>query len=85
MLLADPSPKDVVVGQAPPLAAHLSGPAERGRIEIAEDLERDFTRKDSERVDADQVSELLGEERQLGETAHGEEPMENEGAARMRG
>lgn len=85
MLLADPPPEDVVVGEAPPLAAHLSGAAQGGCIEIAKNLEQNLARKDGEWVDADEVGELFGQEGELGETAHSEEPMKNEGATGMGG
>lgn len=58
----------------------MRGPTEGGCIEITEDLEQDFAGKDGEWVDPDQVGELFGKEGELGEAAHGEEPMEDERA-----
>jgi hypothetical protein len=41
-------------------------------------------RKDGEGVDTNDVGELVGEERKLGEAAHGQQTLEYQSTARMR-
>lgn len=53
MLLADSPPENVVVGEGAPTCTDLGCTAQRGRIDVGEDLERDFTRQNEEGVDAD--------------------------------
>ena len=84
VLLTYTLPDDVVVRQALPPLGDLRCPTQRGRIQVAEDLETDFSRKDGKGVDADEVGELLGQQGELGEAAHGEEALEDEGPAGMR-
>ena len=83
VLLADAAPEDVIIGEALPQSADLGGAAEGGRVEIAENLKGDFVREDGEGVYPDQMRELLGEEGELGEAAHGEQAVEDEGPARV--
>ena len=85
VLLADVSPKYVVVGQAFPLSVDLRRAAKRGGVKVAEDLETHFARKNSERVYTDEGAELFREERELGEAAHGQEAAKDEGATGMWG
>ena len=85
MLLADPPPEDVVVGEGLPSLADLRGTAERCRIEIAEDLQRYLAWEHGEGIDADEMGELLAEERELGEAAHREKAVKNQSAARVWG
>ena len=59
VLLADVSPKYVVVGQAFPLSVDLRGAAKRGGVKVAEDLETHFARKNSEGVYTDEGAELF--------------------------
>jgi hypothetical protein len=84
MLLADPPPQYIVVCEASPLFTDLRGSTEGSGVEISEDSERDFMRKDGEGVDTNDVGELVGEERKLGEAAHGQQTLEYQSTARMR-
>ena len=63
VLLADPSPQNIVVCQGLPSPADLSGATERLSIEVSEDLECRFGGEDCERVDADELLQLLAKER----------------------
>ena len=81
VLLADAPPENIVVREALPPPADLRGAAEGDGVEIAEDLEGDLARQGGEGVDADEEGELLGEEGELGEAAHGEDAAEDELAA----
>lgn len=84
VLLTDTSPEDVVVCEVFPTLCDLGGTTERSRIEVAENLETDFSWEDGERVYANEMGKLLGEKRKLGEATHGEETLENESTAGMR-
>ena len=77
MLFADPPPQYIVIRETPPLLADLSGPTEGSGIEVGEDPEGNFVGKEGEGIDPNDVGELVGEERELGETAHGQETLEN--------
>jgi hypothetical protein len=50
---------------------------------MGQDLERDFPWKDRERVDPDEMSKLLCDERELGEAAHGQKTLEDDCSAGM--
>jgi hypothetical protein len=52
---------------------------------MQEDLETEFVRKDCKGVYSDEISELLSEEGELGEAAHGEQALENKGTAGVGG
>jgi hypothetical protein len=84
VLLADATPENVVVCEGTPTTRDLGCSAKRSSIEVHEDLEGDFTGKDGKGVDTDEMCEQLGEQGKLGETAHGEEALQNKRAARMR-
>ena len=84
MLFADATPEDVVVCEALPSPTYLRSAAEGSSVEVAEDLETDFARENGKRVDADEMGELLREQGELGEAAHGEETLEDECAAGVR-
>jgi hypothetical protein len=84
VLLTDTSPEDVVVCEVLPTLCDLGGATERSRVEVAENLETDFSGEDSERVYANEMGKLLGEKRKLGEATHGEETLENESTTGMR-
>lgn len=85
VLFTDASPENVVVGKCPPASGDLGSPAKRRGIEVEEDLETEFMRKDRKGVYSDEISELLCEEGELGEAAHGEKALENKGTAGVRG
>ena len=85
MLLADLAPEDIVVGKAAPMFGDLGGTTEGYSVEVGKDLERDFAREDNERVDSDEVTELLCEKGELGEAAHGEQALEDELPSGVRG
>jgi hypothetical protein len=84
VLLADASPEDIVVGQAAPSLGYLSSTAKGGGVQVLEYLERNFLRENDEGVDANQVGQLLCQKRQLRETAHGQQAMEDEGPSAVR-
>jgi hypothetical protein len=71
-------PDHVIVGQTPPSLAHLCGLAERGGIQVAQDLERDLGRESGEEVDPDEFSNRSGEEGQLREAALREDATEHQ-------
>ena len=79
MLLTDPPPQDIIIRKTFPLLVDLGSPAERGGVEVGEDPERHFVREDGEGVDADDVGELVNEERELREAAHCQQSLENQG------
>ena len=85
MLLANATPQDVVVRKVLPLASYLGGAAQGSGVEITEYFQTDLTGEDCKGIDADEMRELLGEQRELGEAAHGEEALEDEGPLGMRG
>jgi hypothetical protein len=85
VLFTDASPENVVVGECSPALGDLCSPAERCGIQMLKDLETEFVRKDNEGVYANEMSELLCEQGELGEAAHGQEALENETPAGMRG
>lgn len=84
VLLTDTAPEDVVVCEVFPTLCDLGGPTERSRIEVAENLETDFSGEDGERVYANEMGKLLGEKGELGEATHGEETLENESTTGVR-
>lgn len=45
----------------------LNGTTERERVKVGENLERNLAREERERVEADEVMDLSGEERELWE------------------
>ena len=53
MLFADTTPEDIVIGKTRPSFVDLCSATESDGIEVAKDLDHDFSGKDSERVDAD--------------------------------
>ena len=61
MLLTHSVPHDIIVGELSPLPAHLGGLAERGGIEMAQDLETQFMGKGGKEVDLDEVSNGRGD------------------------
>ena len=65
MLLADPPPEDIVVGQSSPLLAYLRGAAQGDSVEVLENLEGDFSGEDCEWVETDEIGELLAEKGEL--------------------
>lgn len=67
MLSAHPPPEKVVVGETLPVPRDLNGTTEREGVKVGEDLERDLAREERERVEADEVMDLSGEERELWE------------------
>jgi hypothetical protein len=84
VLFAYPAPEDVIVGEFSPLFADLGCATEGGCVEAAEDLEGDFTREYGKGIDANEMRELFGEERELREAAHGEDALKNQRTAWMR-
>lgn len=59
MLFADVPPEDIVVCKTRPGLVDLCSAAEGDGVEVSEDLDRNFTGKDSEWVDADDGLELI--------------------------
>lgn len=51
-------PYHVVVGELPPPAAHLGGFAERGSVEVAQDLVAELGGEGGEEVNLDQVAHI---------------------------
>lgn len=66
-----------------PLLADLSGPTEGSGVEVGKDSEGNFVGKNREGVNPNDVGELVGEERQLRETAHGQQTLEDQGTPGM--
>lgn len=85
MLFTDVSPEDVIVCEGTPVLRYLSCTAQGDGIKVSEDLEGDFAGEDGEWVNADKVCKLVGDEGELGETAHGKQALKNKGTSWMRG
>ena len=83
MLLADFPPKDIIICKAFPFLAYLSSPAERSGVEVGEDPEGDFVGENREGVYSNDIGELVDEQRELRETAHGQQTLEDQGTPRM--
>jgi hypothetical protein len=81
VLLAHRPPKEVVVGHSLPRLRDLSCSAERNRIEVTEDFERDLTREELDGVEAHLEVERFLEEGELRGTGDGEETAKDEMAA----
>ena len=78
MLLAHLVPHHVIIGELSPPPADLGGVAERGGVEVAEDLEAQFGGQSAEEVDLDEVADGGGDEGELGEAALGEDALQHE-------
>lgn len=61
VLLAHFMPDNIIVCQRPPSLTDLRRFAERGCIQVAEDLEGYFGRKRGQKVDADEVTNVRGD------------------------
>lgn len=84
VLCAHGPPEQVVVSQVAPPTADLRGAAKRDSVGKAEDLEADFARECGERIETGVGGELGLQDTQLRRTAHGQDAVQNEGAAGMR-
>ena len=69
VLLAHLVPNDVVICQLSPPSVDLRGLAERGCVEVAEDLEAQLGGERAEEVDLDEIADGRGYEGELRETA----------------
>lgn len=78
MLFAYSTPENVVICKTTPASAHLCCPAEGSGIKICKNLEGYFAGEDGEGVDANELTELFGEEGELREAAHRKDASEDE-------
>ena len=85
MLLAHLVPNDVVICQLSPPSVDLRGLAERGCVEVAEDLEAQLGGERAEEVDLDEIADGRGYEGELRETALSEDTLQHEVAMARRG
>ena len=85
VLLTHLVPNDVIVSQLPPPPIDLGGFAERGCVEIAEDLEAQFGGECAEKVDLDEIADGRGNEGELGKTALSEDALQHEVPMARRG
>ena len=85
VLLAHLVPNDVVICQLSPPSIDLRGLAERGCVEVAEDLEAQLGGERAEEVDLDEIADGRGYEGELRETALSEDTLQHEVAMARRG
>ena len=57
MLFAHTVPDDIIIGEGPPVVAHLRCVAQRFRIQKAKDSVREFGRQSSKKVDAYEITD----------------------------